>query len=69
MELIESFDYPQLLSLNNHYLDSPPAIVALLMLMQSLETTKMELIHHTNSGEIQKDNSIETTSYFSFIYY
>lgn len=68
LEVMKNFDYRQLFSLNNDYLDSPPSIAALLMLMQMLGTTKMDLIHHTNSGELQKDNYIETTSYFSIAY-
>lgn len=69
LEVIENYDYRQLFTLNNDYLDSPPSIAALLMVMQKLGTTKMDLLHHTNSGELQKDNYIETTSYFSIIYY
>ena len=69
LEVIKNYDYRQLFTLNNDYLDSPPSIAALLMVMQMLGTTKMDLLHHTNSGELQKDNYIETTSYFSIIYY
>lgn len=69
LELMKSFSYDQLLSLNNDYLDSPPSIATLLMTMQSLNSTEMELLYHTNSGEMQKNNSIETTSYFSIAYY
>ena len=69
LELMRNFDYKQMLSLNNDYLDSPPSIITLLMTMQALGATKMELLYHTNSGEMQKNNSIETTSYFSIAYY
>lgn len=69
LEVLKSFDYRQLFSLNNDYLDSPSSIATLLMVMQKLGTTKMELLHHTNSGELQKNNYIETTSYFSIAYY
>jgi len=69
LELLKNFDYRQLLSLNNDYLDSPSSIVVLLMAMQTLGAAKMELLYHTNSGEIQKNNSIEATSYFSIAYY
>lgn len=68
-ELMKSFNYDKLLNLNNDYLDSPPSIVTLLMTMQALNSTNMELLYHTNSGEMQKNNSIETTSYFSIAYY
>lgn len=69
LEVMKNFDYRQLFSLNNDYLDSPPSIATFLMVMQKLGTTKMELLHHTNSGELQKNNYIETTSYFSIAYY
>lgn len=69
LEVMKNFDYRQLFSLNNDYLDSPPSTATLLMLMQMLGTTNMDLIHHTNSGALQKDNYIETTSYFSIAYY
>lgn len=69
LEVMKNFDYRQLFSLNNDYLDSPPSIATLLMMMQMLGTTKMQLLHHTNSGELQKDDYIETTSYFSIAYY
>lgn len=69
IELMNNFDHKRILSLNNEYLDSPPSIATLLMSMQALDATKMELLYHTNSGEMQNNNSIETTSYFSVAYY
>jgi len=69
LEVLKNYDYRQLFTLNNDYVDSPPSIAALLMVMQKLGTTKMDLLYNTNSGELQKDNYIETTSYFSIAYY
>lgn len=69
LELMRSFNYKQLLSLNNEYLDSPSSITVFLKIMQALGTTKMEIFYHTNSGELQKNDYIETTSYFSIAYY
>lgn len=69
LEILKSYDYRQLFTLNNDYIDSPPAVATLLMVMQMLGTTKMDLLYHTNSGEIQRDNYIETTSYFSIAYH
>lgn len=66
---MKNFDYKKLLSLGNDYLDSPTSIIALLMVLQDLGKTNMELLHHTNSGEMQKNNYMETTSYFSIAYY
>lgn len=67
--LMKNFNYKPLLTLNNEYIDSPPSIVLLLKIMQALGTTNMELLYNTNSGQIQKNDSIETTSYFSIAYY
>jgi AmmeMemoRadiSam system protein B len=69
LELMKNFDYERLFSLNNDYLDGPPSVAVLLMTMQSLGTLRLEVLYHTNSGELQKDESIETTSYFSLAYH
>ena len=69
LQLMKNREYSQILSLDNNYLDSAPSIIVLLMLMQSGNTTQMDLLHNTNSGEMQRNNTIETTSYFSIMYY
>lgn len=69
LEIIKNFDYRQLFTLNNDYLDSPPSIATLLFIMQKLKTTELELLYHTNSGEIQNNDSIQTTSYFSIAFH
>lgn len=67
--LIKDFNYNGIRSLGNEYLDSPPSIAVLLMTMQSLGKTGSEVLYNTNSGEIQSNDSIETTSYFSIVYH
>lgn len=66
---MKNYDYRQLFTLNNDYIDSSPSIAVILMVMRRLGTTKMGLLYNTNSGELQKDNYIENTSYFSIAYY
>lgn len=66
---INSFDYRTLLSFNNDYLDGSRSIAVLLQTMQHLGTTKFEILHHTNSGELQKNDAIETTSYLVATYH
>lgn len=68
-KVMENFDYRQLFSLNNDYLDSPPSIAVILMVMQALGKTNMDILYHSNSGEIQKNYHIETTSYFEIAFY
>lgn len=69
LRIIDEYNYAQLLSLNNDYLDSPSSIVVFLMVMQEWETTRRDIYFHTNSGELQNDESGATTSYFSIAYY
>lgn len=68
-QVIRNFDYRRLYLLNNDYFDSPSSVGIFLMMMQKLGTTKMDLLYHVNSGELQKDEYIQTTSYFSIAYH
>ncbi len=63
-QVINEFNYRQLYLLNSGYLDSPPSIGVLLMVMQKLGTAQMDLLYNSNSGEIQQNSFIQTTSYF-----
>lgn len=67
--VLNSFDYRQLFSLNNDYMDSPPSIGTFLMVMQKEDATRMDLLYHNNSGELQKNDYIPTTSFFEIAYY
>lgn len=58
-----------LYKLNNAYLDSPAAIAVLLDTMRELKTTNHTTLFHTNSGILQRNPYMKTTSYFSVIYY
>lgn len=69
LTVLKNYDYNELFQLNNDYLDSPPSIATLLMAMQSIHATHTELLFHTNSGVLQHNPSISTTSYFSIVYY
>lgn len=66
-EIMSRFDYKKLYELNNDYLDSPPSIGLALMVAQKLHKGNLELLFNTNSGLLQNNNSIETTSYFSIV--
>lgn len=69
LQVMKEFDYRKLYLLNSDNLDSPPSIGILLMVMQKLGTRQMDLLYHSNSGEIQQDNFIQTTSYFEIAYH
>lgn len=68
-ELMQTHQYTKLRNLGNQYLDSSPAIIVLLMTMELVGATRSDLLYNTNSGEMQGDYSVGTTSYFSIIYY
>lgn len=69
LDALKNFNYRMLFSFGNDYTDSPASLVTLLQTMELCGSTKSEILAHTNSGELQKNNSISTTSYFSIIYY
>lgn len=66
---IRNFDFRQILKFGNDFMDSPPSIAVLLKIMQIKGKTKEDILYHTNSGEMLKNESIETTSYFSIAYH
>ncbi len=68
LRLMQMKDYPQIMRLNSAYVDSPPSIITLLMIMEKKGKNEFNLIYHTNAGEILKDTSHEVTSYFSFVF-
>ncbi len=69
LQILKEFDYQRLYLLDNDYLDSPASVGILLMTMQKLGSTNMEILFHTNSGEILNNKFIPTTSYFEIVYY
>jgi len=68
-ETIKNFDLRQLFTFNNDYLDSPGSIGLLLSLMEKTESRNVQVVDHTNSGELQRNDFIETTSYYSLAFY
>lgn len=69
LRAIKDLDYQRIFKMNNDFLDSPPALVTLLMVMEKREIRKMDLLFHTNTGELQNNKYIPTTSYFSIAFY
>lgn len=65
---MEKFNYDKILHFDSKNLDSPAAIVTLLMLVQKQGKTNMEILHSVNSAEIRKSEAAPTTSYFSIIF-
>jgi len=61
--LLEAFDADTLFTLDNAYLDSPPSIAVLLVAMEQLGAEHFVLVENTNSGTLQGDELMPTTSY------
>jgi len=68
IDIIKKWDYKSLFNLNNDYLDSPPSLAILLLTMKKIGVNNIVVLNNTNSGEIAKNNTIETTSYFSIMF-
>lgn len=69
LQAMQNFDYRLLLTLNNDYVDSPPAVAILLASMQKKGSTMSDLLHHTNSGILQNNPFQPTTSYISLVFH
>jgi AmmeMemoRadiSam system protein B len=67
-DAMQRFDYRKILSFNNDYTCSPTAITVLLMAMQDLGKTKFNLLQHTNSGFLENNLYMKTTSYFTIMF-
>lgn len=65
LQVIRRFDYETLFHLNSDYLDSPASIALILRAAQRRDRQDFTVFAHTNSGEILKNDSSETTSYFT----
>lgn len=69
LKAMENFNFRKILSFNNDYLDSPASLAVLLTAMKNQEKTDFFILHNTNSGEILKEASMPTTSYFSLVFH
>lgn len=65
---IRAGDLDRLLGMGPGHLDSPEAVSVLLMAMAASGAEGPTVLGHTNSGVILRDDLIETTSYFTFVF-
>lgn len=68
LELMRKHDYQRILTLSNDYLDSPPAIVVLLMTMDKIGRKDFEVLQHANSADFSSSDYQRTTSYFTITF-
>jgi MEMO1 family protein len=69
LSFINNHDYEKLFKLDNTYLDSPPSIITLMLVMKNMGNLKSDILQHTNSGKISGNYWNDTTSYFSIVFY
>ncbi len=69
LETMKTFNYDQLFKMNNDFIDSPTSIGIVLMLMKLRNTVVFDTLYNTNSGLLQHNNTIQTTSYFSILFH
>ena len=68
LQVMKDFDYTTLFHLNNDYLDSPPSLAAIFRYAERKDISGFEVLGNTNSGEIMKNDVMETTSYFTLVF-
>lgn len=67
LKVLESYAYTYLYKMGNEYLDSPASLAFFLRFMEKRNYTKIQVLNNTNSGELLRNESIETTSYFTVV--
>lgn len=65
---ITAGDLDRLLQMGPEHLDSPGSVAVLLTAMAAAGADGPTVLGHTNSGAILRDDLIETTSYFTFVF-
>ncbi|MDD2498062.1 MAG: AmmeMemoRadiSam system protein B [Desulfitobacteriaceae bacterium] len=68
LEALRQGNMGQIFSFGNDYLDSPPSLGVLFSAMKKWEIIDFTVVKNTNSGEILKNDQIETTSYFTMVF-
>ena len=68
LKVIENRNIARLLKMGDDHLDSPGAMVTLLLTMEKLDVQDFRILGHTNSGILLGNDLIETTSYFTFVF-
>ncbi len=67
--LLKSWDVDRLITLNSDHLDSPPALVTLMELMQAVGTKDMEVFAHTDASIVSNNPFAATTTHYFLNFY
>lgn len=68
LKAMRTLDVEQIDRFNSDYMDSPPAIITLLLTMNQHNPTEFKILEHTNSAKLIHDFTVKTTSYFTMIF-
>lgn len=68
LEALRVFDAGRLFTLDNGYLDSPPSIAVLMAAMTARGSDRFVLLANSNSGLLEDDELVPTTSYITGYY-
>lgn len=69
LAMINQFEYSKIISLGNDFLCAPGGVSLFLSLWQKTIKPNLQVLSYLNSGEIMKNSSMRTTSYYSIIFY
>ena len=64
-QYIREFALKKIYSLNSEYIDSPASLIMVLSIAQKLQAKNTEIFAHSNSGVIQNNRFLPTTSYYT----
>jgi AmmeMemoRadiSam system protein B len=68
LKVMKDFDLATLFKLGNDYLDSPASLASVFLYAQRKGVRGFAVLENTNSGELLKNDLMETTSYFSLVF-
>lgn len=67
-QAMKDFNFRKMWSMNSDYTDSPQSLAVVLMAMKKLGKGNVIELDHTNSGYMENNLFMETTSYFTLIF-
>ncbi|MCR4441471.1 MAG: AmmeMemoRadiSam system protein B [Peptococcaceae bacterium] len=68
LKAMRDFDYNKLYSMGNDHLDSPACLALVLRDAEKRGNRQFQILDHTNSGILLKNDLIPTTSYFTLLF-
>jgi MEMO1 family protein len=69
LQAMKQFGYQDIFRMNSEYVDSPSSLITTLRVAELHGFTKMEVLHHSDSGIEQHNATIPTTSYYTIAFH